>query len=322
MAQKSRNICLLVALVLAAFLVGCQSQQLAAPQSLKIGVLPIEDNFPFFVAESQQMFSQAGVDVELVPFNSARDRDIALMSGQIDGEVADIIAAALLKKSGTDVRIVSLTMGVTPQEGRFALLSAPNSGITTAEQLAGVPVAVSQHTIIEYVADQLMLQAGVPKESIQKTVVAAIPDRLQLLLNGSVKAAVLPDPFATLARVQGAQVVLDDTQSQQNLSQVVLLFRTDVINQKSQAIKKLIGVYAKSAQEVNTHPEKYRELFVERARVPAPLKDTYLTPSFSPPQLPKTADVSRVMDWMVAKELLSAPFTYQELVDESLLAGS
>lgn len=319
---KLRYALLGLALTLLLPVAGCGTGKPDTLQYLKLGVLPVEDNFPLFVAEQKKMFTEAGLNVELVPFNSARDRDIALVSGQIDGEVADIIAAALLKKSGTDVRIVSLTLGATPQEGRFALLSAPNSGISTPAQLAGVPVAVSQYTIIEYVADQLLRQAGVASDQISKTVVAAIPDRMQLLLSGSVKAAVLPDPMATLAELQGAHVVLDDTKSAQNLTQVVLLFRSDALGTKTKAVRKLIRTYAASAAEVTSHPGDYREIFVEKARVPEQLKGSYQIPKYSPPQLPATADVERALTWMVERGLLTKAYTYDEMVDGTLLAGN
>ncbi|MBC7325767.1 MAG: ABC transporter substrate-binding protein, partial [Moorella sp. (in: Bacteria)] len=63
-------------------------------EALKLGLIPVEDNFPFFVAEQEGLFTKAGLEVELVPFNSARDRDLALQSRSIDGEVADIVATA------------------------------------------------------------------------------------------------------------------------------------------------------------------------------------------------------------------------------------
>lgn len=283
--------------------------------SLKLGLIPVEDNFPFFVAEKEGLFAKAGLKVEMVPFNSARDRDLALQSGSIDGEVADIVATALLRKGGTPVKIVSLTMGASPAEGRFALLARPGADINSPGQLKGRTVGISENTIIEYVADGLLREGGVDPGAVQKIAVPQIPERLQLLLGGKLDAALLPDPFASLAARKGARVILDDTKINRNLSQVVLIFREEAINQKTPAIKKLLQVYAEAASLIARNPSAYQELFIEKARIPAELRDTYLAPHYSPPQLPRQEEVAAVMDWMVAKKLLPAPYKYEDLVD-------
>lgn len=288
-------------------------------KSLKLGLIPVEDNFPFFVAEKEGLFAKAGLRVELIPFNSAQDRDLALQSRSIDGEVADIVAAALLRKGGTPVKIVSLTMGATPAEGRFALLVRPGSNIHSPSQLKGRSVGISEHTIIEYVADGLLQEAGVDPDSVKKVAVPQIPARLQLLLGGKLDAALLPDPFASLAAQKGARVLLDDTKSKRNLSQVVLMFREEAIQQKAPAIEKLLQVYGEAARLVVQNPSAYRELFIAKARIPAELRNTYLAPHYSPPQLPRREDVAAVMQWMVARKLLAAPYKYEELVDPDLI---
>ncbi|GAW91491.1 ABC transporter substrate-binding protein [Calderihabitans maritimus] len=290
-------------------------------QPLKIGVLPIEDSFPLWVAEENNMFQQAGLTVEIIPFNSARDRDTAMQAGQIDGEVADILAAALLKKAGTEVRIVSLTLGATPEEGRFVLLASPNSGINSVAQLRGQEVALSENTIIEYVADQMLTIAGLKPEEVRKVAIPRIPERLQLLLSDQVKAAVLPDPLATLAESKGAKVVIDDTRLTENISQVVMLFNQKALTEKREAIKRLIEVWGKAAAEVSRNPEKYRKLFNEKARVPEALQDTYVIPSFSQPQVPKEEEVKRLVNWAVEKKLLDKPYSYSELVDETFIGN-
>jgi len=288
-------------------------------QPLKIGVLFIEDNLPLFLAEAEDRFKEEGLDVKLVPFPSAAERDAALQAGQIDGEIADIIAACLLKKGGTDVRISSITLGVTPQEGRFVLLGSPDSDFETAQDLKNVKIAISENTIIEYVTDTLLTKEGLKKEEIQKLSVPKIPIRLQMLINNQVKAALLPDPLASLAQKQGAKVIIDDTKSAVNVSQSFLLFRKDSIDIKNREIKKLIKIYGQAGNDLTRFPDKYRDLVFEKAKVPAPIKDTYKSPTFSPPQVPYRTEVANVVNWMVDKKLLEKVYTYEELVDLSLI---
>lgn len=319
--MKKKIAILIVVMLFAAFSAACGQNTPGQDNTLRLGMLPIEDNFPFFVAESEGLFEENGLNVELVPFNSARDRDTALEAGEVDGVTADLVAAALLKKSGTDVKVVSLTMGSTPEEGRFALLAAPESNITKPSDLQGIPVAVSNNTIIEYVDFRMLTGAGLSPENIVTESVPAIPERLEFLLNGTVKAALLPDPIATLAEDFGAKVIIDDTKLQDNLSQVVLMFTQSSLENKAAAVKKLLAVYAQAAAAVSQEPAKYQELFVAKARVPEKLANSYLAPKYSPPSVPGESEFKAVMNWMVYKGLISQQYDYESLVDNSFLEG-
>jgi len=287
---------------------------------IKIGVLRIEDNLPFFVAEEENLFAKNNVKVELVSFNSARERDIALEAGEIHAELADLIAVGLMKKGGTDVKVVSLGLGVTPQEGRFAILAAPNSNIEKPEDLKGIPIAISNNTIIHYLAEKMPREVGFKPEDIKTQSIPDIKLRLDSLLEGKdVQAALLPDPLATLAEKMGAKVIIDDTKLNTNLSQTVILFRADTIKNQREDIKAVLKAYSEAAEKLNKKPEKYRALIVEKARIPKPLENSYPAPTYSPLTLPKEEMINRVMDWMVEKGLLEKAYSYNEIMDTSFL---
>ena len=327
MSNKGFRIILMLIVLLA--LVGCgisgvpgtpgpanqAGNQTAKP--VKIGVLPIEDNLPFYVAEQDGLFQKAGASVQLVPFPSAVERDAALQAGQIDGEIADLVAVGLLKKSGTEVKIATIGLGATPQEGRFAILSSPKSNIRKATDLKDVEIGVSLNSIIDYVTDQMLHDAGLKDEEIKKLSVPKMPVRLDMLLSGQLKAACLPDPLATLAVAQGAHLIVDDTY--RNISQTVLLFRKDSATKNLSGLQAVVKAYGEAGQALTKNPEKYRQLFIEKAQVPAPIKDSYQTPTFSRLQLPTEDEVNSVMQWMVNKKLLPQPYSYQELIDDRLL---
>ncbi|MDI6813480.1 MAG: MetQ/NlpA family ABC transporter substrate-binding protein [Desulfitobacteriaceae bacterium] len=286
-------------------------------QPVKIGILPIEDNLPFYVADKDGLFKQAGIRVELVPFPSAVERDSALQAGQIDGEVADLVAVGLLKKGGTDVKVASIGLGATPKEGRFAILSSPKSSIRQASELKDVEIGVSLNSIIDYVTDQMLHDVGMQDQEIKKLSVPKMPVRVDMLLSDQLQAACLPDPLATLAEAKGAHVLVDDTY--RNISQTVLLFRKAAIDKNLTGLQAVVRVYGQAGQALSQNPGKYRDLFIEKAQVPAPIKDTYQAPTFSKLQLPTEDEVNSVMHWMVNRKLLTNPYAYQDLVDNRLL---
>jgi ABC-type nitrate/sulfonate/bicarbonate transport system substrate-binding protein len=184
-------------LMLAVFILTASSAPASAP--LKIGLLPIEDAVPFYVAEQEKMYAKENLQVELIPFQSALERDSALSAGAIDGAIDDPIGAILLDKGQGRLKITSICLGEKPAEGIFAILAAPGSGLKTVSDLKGVEIAVSNSTIIEYVTDRMLARQGFKAEEIKKIEVVKMPIRMQMLLSDAVKAATLPEPLASIA---------------------------------------------------------------------------------------------------------------------------
>ena len=59
-------------------------------------------------------------------------------------------------------------------------------------------MAVSKNTIIEYVTDRITAGQNMPDGSLNKVVIPQIPTRLEMLQNGKLAAATLPEPMALL----------------------------------------------------------------------------------------------------------------------------
>lgn len=297
-------------------LTACSSAAIKKPANpIKLGLLRIEDSLPFFVAQEEDVFLKKGIMVELISFNSARERDIALEAGEIHGEVADLLAAALIKKGGTSVKIVSIGLGASPAEGRFAILAAPGSQIMAPADLNNVPVAISQYTIIHYLADEMIKETGLNSGYIKFQNIPDMKLRLESLLSGNdVRAALLPDPMAALAEKMGARVIIDDTKLNSNLSQTVILFQEQTLLELPDQVKGILASFQEGATLLNDNPDKYRALFVEKTRIPQPLEYSYNIPKFSPLQLPTEEMIRRVMTWMTEKSLLEKAYMYEELV--------
>lgn len=296
------------------FFTGCNAKK---EDKMKIGLLPISDSLPFYVAAEKGYFQSEGVNVELIRFESAVERDSAIGAGEIDGAVGDILAVAALHNSGAPAKIVSMSLGETGREGRFAILSSPNSGITKPEQLKNVPVAISTNSIIEYMTDNLLAEQGLKPEEIKKEAIPKIPVRFNLLLEDKIKAACLPDPMAAMAENKGARLVIDDTSL--NLSQTVIYFRTGYIDDSSQSITKCLKAYARAAGEINENPSAYLDLLVDKAGVPREALNVFTMDHYPAPQLPQKDQVEKVVHWMFEKNLIKTQFSYEDLTRADLI---
>lgn len=322
---KHRLAAAVCAIALGALPLGCAAEPEAPPLAnvepapIKIGTLPTEDALPLWVAESEGMFEAAGLEVEIVVFQAAQERDTAFSSGAIDAFMGDIIASANLEASGAGVTLATVMLGQTPAEGRFGIVAAPGSDATSLADLAGVPIGTSAASIQEYVVDGLMAAAGVPADQVAKEIVPKVPVRYDLLINGQIGAAAFPEPFLSLAELEGAVLLADDTTGE-NLTQTVLGVSDTYIALPSGmvTVRALLDVWDEAAALINASPDTYRELLVDKARLPEPLKDTYRVNTYPTAAAPSAEMVDAVLAWMAGKDLLQADVAYGDLVLEGL----
>ncbi|SFQ94903.1 ABC transporter substrate-binding protein [Desulfoscipio geothermicus] len=286
------------------------------PAPIKVGMMPITDNLPFWLAEQKGYFRDEGIEVELVPFPSALERDSAFAAGKIDAGIGDMLAVAAMNNGGTVVKAVSVGQGAVPGENRFAILSAPDSSITSPEQLKNVPIALSLNTINEYITDNLLVAGGLKPEEIKKNNMVKLPIRFEALLNGNVQAATLPDPFATLAEIKGAHLVVDNTEN--TVAQTVVIVRRETLDANLAGVQKMMRAYARAVEDLQADPRQYDELIAEKARVPEEVLASQAHPlrlHFSAPRLPDKQGVEKTIAWMKDHGLLQKDFEYNDLVD-------
>jgi len=313
------HIKLLTVVVLAAFVLSaCAPKTPQAQPTLKIAILPIVDALPLYVAAENGYFVDAGVQVVFIPAASAADRDQLIAANQADGMINDPVAVSLFNRDGSTIQVVRISRNAAPDFPMYRILVPAASAVQSAEDLAGVPIGISEYSVINYVTDQLLLQAGLKADQITTTAVAKIPDRLALLASGELGAATLPEPFGTLAIAQGARVILDDT-ANPGLGDSVLSFRTAVITDNPDAIRAFVSAVDRAVVEVNANPEAYRSLLTKYNLVPEAFAASYPIPTFPDPTVLTRAQLGAVNDWLVSKGKLPAPLDYTQSINDTFL---
>lgn len=306
---------LALALALCAPVTGCGKVP-KGPRKLtrvRIGAVPQEDALPFFVAAQGGHAKSEGLDLKVVTYDDAAERDAALADGQLEGIVGDVVSAARLADGGTSVRIISVVLGADPTEGRFGIVVPKSSRVRTAIQLRGVPVAAAPRSLCEYAVDRLLMEQGLSVGEISR-VDGAKDDQVRAsrVVAGKVPAAGLSDPFLYLAQSRGARLIIDDTRGR-NLTQSTLILHAAFADKDSKARESLVAVQARAAGAINQDPEKYRGLLVRTAGLPSAIADSYRLNAYPAPALPKRQDVDDVLDWMRGRGMLARWIDYASL---------
>ena len=317
---KKYWLCFFACAALLVFAVGCGKEaakpdtpeKQGAKPALTVGLMPDTDSVPFIVAREKGFFAEEGVEVTLQPFKSAMDHDAALQSGQLDGAVSDLLAAAFAKAGGFDVRVTSAT------DGAYQMIAGKGSEAADVRALAGAEIAVSRNTIIEYVTDCILRKNGMASDSLQKVSIPQIPARLEMLQNGKLPAATLPEPMASIAVANGCKFLTGS--GELGINPGVMLFSAQAATEKKESLKAMYRAYNKAVAYLRKTPrDEYFEMVVEKSGFPAAAKDALKLPDYHAAALPKESDVTEVMRWLKEKDLIKQEYTYQNLVAGDIL---
>jgi NitT/TauT family transport system substrate-binding protein len=303
-------------LTIALLLTGCGGE--AEPETLRIAVLPILDALPMHVALDHGFFAERNLEVELVPVNSGPERDQLMQGGQVDGMINEIVSVMFYNQSETEVVIVRFARAASADSPVFSILAAADSGIETVEDLAGVEIGISEATVIDYMTDRVLENAGLSPDEINTVAIPRIPDRLALLQSGELLAATLPDPVTGLAVLQGARVIIDDS-TLPEVGTSVITFSKETVENKPEAVKAFLAAIEDAVLDLNDHPEEVTPLLGELGLVPPPLMESFVLPPYVTASVPTEAQWADALDWAMGKGLLSSEPSYADSVDDSFL---
>jgi NitT/TauT family transport system substrate-binding protein len=267
----------------------------------RIGLMPAKESLPFYAEERLGVFKKNGIDLVVIPFRSALERDAAFEAGKIDGAVNDIVGTMLLQKSGRNVKIFRTLAKPAKGSPVFRIMGGQSAGLAR-------DIAISSNTVIEYVTDRILESKGT-SGSMKKTEIKSVPLRMQLLLEGKVGYATIAEPLASYVEMKGAGTYGGDEGVKG--SHVVFVARGDT---DSQLMKAMVTALDETNRQVNMRKDELKDLLWAKLSLPDELKVRYLLPDLSVRDVPSRDAVADVAAWMLKKGLLKEPVAYEAVV--------
>ncbi len=284
---------------------------------ISFGTLPVLQALPVFVAAEKGFFKEQGLSVNLVRFNSAMEKDVAMSAGRISGYFGDIMTPVVLKANKTPIKMVATIFSTPKTQRMFAIIASPKHLNKSIAELAAEGIAVSSNTVMEYLADRLLSARSVPPDRIKLVEIKNIPIRLQMLLSGQIPAAILPEPLATLAEKKGGKAVMDDAGA--GLSTTILAFSEQFLTDYPSAVRAFLAAVDKASQYVNSHQNEVRSVMNRECRIPEPLQTAFPIPEFPKLTLPDNNQVMDVYRWLQGKKIVKSPLKYNQMVADGYL---
>jgi NitT/TauT family transport system substrate-binding protein len=172
--------------------------------------------------------------------------------------------------------------------------------------------------VIEYTTDRILQNGGLSANEISKLAVPKIPDRLNLLASGQLKAANLPDPAASLAIFNGAQLVIDD-RTYPEISHSVLSFSREFATEHPDTVRAFLRAVEQAVIEINADKGAWGTTLTENNLIPPPLLESYELPDYPFAGVPSEAQFLDALTWLLDAGLVDTEMTYNDSIDGSYL---
>src|SRR5947209_12615971 len=187
--------------VAAVFFAGSASAQTA----FKAGIAdPVNTVLAWWMAEAGGFYKAQGLDVSIVNMNGGSRGAQELAAKRLDVMHVGLSSVIRLNASGGDLRLIGSLSNVV----RFTFFSAP--GVMTGADLRGGVIAVSTAGSESDITVNLTLERfGLKRSDVTFKDYGGGPGRLAAVKGGEVKATMLNEPFSTIAREQGGNVLID-----------------------------------------------------------------------------------------------------------------
>jgi NitT/TauT family transport system substrate-binding protein len=195
------------ALALALALTGWQAcaSGAAEPIEIKAGIAdPVNTVLAWWTAQAAGFYAEQGLRVDILNMNGGSRGAEEVQAGRLDVMHVGLSSVVKLNRAGGDLRLIGSLSNVI----RFTFFSGPD--VKTAADLKGGVVGVSTFGSESDSTVTLALQRlGLARSDVILKEFGGGPHRLAAVKAGDIKATTLNEPFTSLAREQGVNVMVD-----------------------------------------------------------------------------------------------------------------
>ncbi len=213
----------MVALLCAALVAGCGDDEPASSggggdggtTSVKVGVLPIANAAPLYIARDRGFFKEEGIEIEPQLAQGGAELVTSLVSGDSQFAFLGYVPVIVGKARGLPVKIIAnADNGAdTPEKEWQIIMSAKDSDIREPKDLEGRTIALNALRGVGEVTVKAAMEAEGADPTGVKFIEIPFPEMPAALEKGRVDAIWAPEPFLTQVLGAGGHEVLPVYQS-------------------------------------------------------------------------------------------------------------
>jgi NitT/TauT family transport system substrate-binding protein len=178
-----------------------------------VAVIPVEPTAQAVYADARGFFRKQGIDAKIVALADPNAIAAAIASGDAQFAAFNIGGLALARSRGFPAKLVAAGAVYRPSVPTAVLVSAPGKRFARPRDLVGKRIGADQRNSIAQVALMKWLKRGGVSENNVTLSEYPFAQMLGPLTRRTIDAAVVPEPYLTMAKQRGARVVAPIFQS-------------------------------------------------------------------------------------------------------------
>ncbi|MCD8166635.1 MAG: ABC transporter substrate-binding protein [Bacteroides sp.] len=274
---------------------------------LKIGYTPDPAIFPFYIADTLEIYENMTLDVSFLSYGSQQECIEAFKAGDLDGAVMEVPEALQLAAAGLGSNII-----LRNSSASYFIATSASEITDPKSDLEGKSVAYSRQPLPDYILDHLLADNRSAAGKTNRPVIGNEFVRFQMLRNGLLDATLLGYAEAAEALQEGNHLVT--TVTEKEIPMRITLVRSDSLQKKRPEIAALVKGYEDGVSAIRDFPEDTKADFLLASGIAADDPDMLL-PSYEPPSPVKKEQLRKMIGWLKEKAYLSAEFNDKAMTD-------
>jgi NitT/TauT family transport system substrate-binding protein len=246
------------------------SRPARAADTVRIGVLPIDNTAEVLYAQTLGMFGKAGIDVDIQIFRNGSASAAAMAGGAIDLGSTDAASMAAAHAHGLPLTYIAPATIFTRTNPAYVLLVPLGSPMTSGKDFNGKTLAVSSLRGIVQLPTAAWIDNNGGDSKTVKFVELPFPAMGAAILNGTVDAAAESEPFVTSLVEAGNLRVI--SVADKNIAPEFMFSgwatTTAWANENVTTVKKLVDVFATAAKWGNANHAQSAQILVAASKMP------------------------------------------------------
>lgn len=273
---------------------------------IKVGVIPVADFAPVYIAQDEGYFKDEGLNVQTQVMQNAAAIAPSVINGQLQFGTAAVPPFLAAVQKGLPLKAVAngTSIAKDPASDPSALVAAKGSGINRPRDLEGHTVAVNALTSIVHVVAAAAIKKDGGDPSKVTFVAMPFPDMVSALERGAIDAASLVEPFQTKTVANGAKVLAHPYSEtlQPNGTFTVIFTAGPFAQNNPETIAKFSRAIDRASVLAASHPEKVGQVLAKYGKLPpevfAKMRVPMYTDDLSVPAMEHTATLMQGLGFL------------------------
>ena len=282
----------------------------ADSDALVLSLTPTVNSLPVYYAERSGIFRALNVKVKLRTYRSQFDCDTAFLGSTAIGGVSDLVRLHYYADAGNSLKAVSAT------DGTWHLMASRKLRLKRTVQLKNRMVSVARFSASDACSENVLKKVGLTYLDVFRPQVNDYYLRAAMLDNNQIDAAMLPEPFATAARLSGHPELGREQKDTLQLGCLIFKSRLLAVADSVALVKKIMQGYNRAVDEINQKGvEACRKILYEDYRLPARVADSLRLPVHRKAVMPSATDVEAARAFLIDKGKWQAEKSSSVLLD-------